>query len=189
MSFSKSSSRFEFIFLDEATSSSLRCKVCSAVPKEPLKAQCCGAVYCQSCSESTNCNADSSPQINVCISCKYQHPTLTFDQTLKDITGALKVKCTYVGCNWVGEFANGENHMMELHSADLNTTNQQSWAERYRRVQTPAIRPTYSDQQGKSPVSTPMASTPHARDQMEQELQSETKRNSRLKCSDRRPSP
>ena len=183
MATSKRSSGFNYKFIDQATSSKYACTLCYSVPKEPLKAQCCGATYCQSCAAGHTEYAESSASasqstadpllsqnIKVCFNCESEELQLLPDSSLEENIAKLRVECPVAGCGWVGELTEVEAHMTEPHD-DLEdelyandfadqpetTRSQQSWAQQYRKAHTPSIRspqPPPSRYQG-----TPMPTT------------------------------
>ena len=183
MATSKRSSVLNYKFIDQSTSSKYACTLCYSVPREPLKAQCCGATYCELCaaghtefaelsvsaSQSTG-DPLLSQSIKVCANCESKELQLLPDSALVKNIGKLRVECPIEGCGWVGEVTGVEAHMAEPHDdledelyandfADQPETTQseQSWAQQYRKAHTPSIRspqPPSSRYQG-----TPMLAT------------------------------
>ena len=133
MADSKERSGFNFKFVDQATSSKYACVVCYTVPREPLRAQCCGAIYCQQCAEqaetfelaelsvpeqqsaTSSLASQSNPKACVCSKCKKDDVQLLPDTVLQKNISKLQIECPKAGCGWIGEFADVHTHMKEPH--------------------------------------------------------------------------
>lgn len=94
---------------------SLLCTVCQLTPQNPLRSECCGALYCESCSR----RLDKCPQHKCQL--RLRRDTELFNMIQKQHT-----KCKYAGngCTWRGRVAEQKQHISvciynpssELHS-------------------------------------------------------------------------
>lgn len=112
-------------FVDHRTASQYRCIVCFSISKDPWRAQCCEAIYCQSCTKQAKLGPTASqdkdqPSSNgtppaSCSGCGTDSPQFLPDTTLQKKIGQLKVECPYAGCTWVGILATAESHSRLAH--------------------------------------------------------------------------
>ena len=120
-----------FKFLDKLSSSRYGCDVCQTVPASALKAQCCGAIYCQQCAELVQSSATiageqralgslvtGNPLVSTCTRCKGADLCLLPDPTLQESIDGLQVECPKEGCDWTGDFSAAEAHLKQPHDSD-----------------------------------------------------------------------
>lgn len=81
---------------------SLLCTVCHRTPQNPLRSECCGALYCESCSR----RLDKCPQHK----CQLR---LKRDTELFNMIQKQQTKCKYAGngCTWRGRVAEQKQHI------------------------------------------------------------------------------
>ena len=117
-----------FKFLDKYTSAKYGCDVCQAVPGSALKAQCCGAIYCQLCVDLVQSSAaiagenrapgslvTGNPTASTCTKCKGTNLCLILDTDLQQSIDELQVECPKAGCGWTGNYSAAESHLKEPH--------------------------------------------------------------------------
>ena len=82
---------------------SLLCSVCQHTPRNPLRSECCCALYCEPCSR----RVDMCPQHK----CQLR---FTRDAELFDVIQKQETKCKYAGngCKWRGKVAEQKQHIM-----------------------------------------------------------------------------
>ena len=85
------------------TVQSLLCTICQRTPRNPLRSECCGALYCEPCSR----RIDRCPQHR----CQLR---LTRDMELFNVIQKQETKCKYAGngCTWRGRVAEHKQHIM-----------------------------------------------------------------------------
>ena len=117
-----------FKFVDKYTSSKYGCDVCQAVPGSALRAQCCGAIYCQQCAELVTSSAaiareqrapgpfvTGNPATSTCTKCKRANLRLVQDTGLQQSIKGLQVECPKAGCGWTGNYSAAELHLKQPH--------------------------------------------------------------------------
>ena len=85
------------------TQQSLLCTVCQRTPRNPLRSECCGVLYCELCSR----RIEKCPQ-HKC------HLKLKRDTELFNVIQKQQTKCKYAGngCTWIGLVADQRQHIM-----------------------------------------------------------------------------
>ena len=85
------------------TQQSLLCTVCQRTPRNPLRSECCGVLYCELCSR----RIEKCPQ-HKC------HLKLKRDTELFNLIQKQQTKCKYAGngCTWIGLVADQRQHIM-----------------------------------------------------------------------------
>jgi hypothetical protein len=86
------------------TLQSLLCTICQLTPRNPLRSECCGTLYCEPCSR----------RLDYCPQHKCTHLRFTRDVELFDVIQKLDTKCKYAGngCTWRGRVADQMQHIM-----------------------------------------------------------------------------
>ena len=120
-----------FKFVDKYISSKYGCDVCQAVPGSALRAQCCGAIYCQQCAELVTSSAaiageqrapgpfvTRNPAASTCTKCKKANLRLVQDTSLQQSIKGLQVECPKAGCGWTGNYSAAEPHLKQPHDGD-----------------------------------------------------------------------
>ena len=110
-------------FVDHHTASQYRCIVCLSISRDPWRAQCCEAIYCQSCTKqaklgptaSQGQSSSNGTPPTCCSGCEVDSPQFLPDETLQKKIGQLKVECPYAGCAWIGILATAESHARLAH--------------------------------------------------------------------------
>ena len=85
------------------TVQSLLCTVCQLTPRNPLRSQCCGDLYCEPCSRRMDrCHQHRSSQLR-----------FTRDVELFNVIQKQETKCKYAGngCTWRGRVADQKHHI------------------------------------------------------------------------------
>ena len=85
------------------TVQSLLCTVCQLTPRNPLRSQCCGDLYCEPCSRRVDrCHLHRSTQLR-----------FTRDVELFNVIQKQETKCKYAGngCTWRGRVADQKQHI------------------------------------------------------------------------------
>ena len=87
-----------------STLQSLLCVVCQRTPHNPLRSECCGTLYCESCSK----------KVEKCPQHRQKQLTYTADTELFNLIQKLQCKCKYVGngCTWLGVVAKQSEHIL-----------------------------------------------------------------------------
>ena len=91
------------------------CPICSLILRDPYLTSCCGTHFCRTCSE--RLQAEHKP----CPTCREENFELFANKSLKRSLNQLHVLCTHSkdGCNWRGELAELEHHLIEVnHSGE-----------------------------------------------------------------------
>ena len=123
------SNRTDLAFLDETSVSNYVCDTCHTLPKRTLRAQCCGAIYCQKCAEVAESGAVLSAKQRpknpagvrmnlkkiVCVKCKRGNLQLLLDDVIQEKVDKLQVQCLKPGCGWTGDFAISTSHLNQPH--------------------------------------------------------------------------
>ena len=117
-----------FKFLDRFSSPRYGCDVCQTVPARALRAQCCGALYCQPCAELIQSSAAIAgeggnkgslvtwnPASTTCTKCQGTDLCLVPDPKIQESIDRLQVECTKPGCGWMGDFSAIESHLQQPH--------------------------------------------------------------------------
>ena len=120
-----------FKFLDRFSSSRFGCDVCQRVPANASRAQCCGAVYCQTCAELVQSSAAIAgdqqdqgsfvawnPAATTCTKCKGIGLTLFPDPGLQENIDQLQVECLKPGCGWIGVYSAIDFHLRQPHDTE-----------------------------------------------------------------------
>ena len=85
------------------TVQSLLCTVCQLTPRNPLRSECCGDLYCEPCSRRVDrCHLHRSTQLR-----------FTRDVELFNVIQKQETKCKYAGngCTWRGRVADQKHHI------------------------------------------------------------------------------
>ena len=85
------------------TQQSLLCTVCQRTPRNPLRSECCGVLYCELCSR----RIEKCPQHKCYLKLKR-------DTELFNVIQKQQTKCKYAGngCTWIGLVADQRQHIM-----------------------------------------------------------------------------
>lgn len=118
-------------FVDQDIASQYRCIVCKSISRDPWRAQCCQAIYCQSCTKQDMLSTTASQGMDqsssngtppvCCYGCEMDSPQFMPDKILQKKVGQLKAECPYAGCAWIGVLATAESHARLAHHSTAAT--------------------------------------------------------------------